>query len=148
MEASGRRASLSLHRPPCPPLSDASIACRAVVHHWMVADIFRDHGAAWRAANAGHISLNQFKVMGAIERCRTAALGGHVARCADCAMSTSPTTHAAIGTAQNVSRVPPKLGWQHVRLNCCLCGVFILSSRCPDRSPTSRTRTNARSIIC
>jgi hypothetical protein len=42
-------------------------------------DIFRDHGAAWRAANAGHISLNQFKVMSAIERCRTAALGGHVA---------------------------------------------------------------------
>jgi len=26
-----------------------------------VADIFRDHGAAWRAASAGHISLNQFK---------------------------------------------------------------------------------------
>jgi hypothetical protein len=50
-----------------------------------VADIFRDHGAAWRAANAGHISLNQFKVMSAIERCRTAALGGHFARCSDCA---------------------------------------------------------------
>ena len=28
-----------------------------------VADIFRDHGAVWRAVNAGHISLNQFKVM-------------------------------------------------------------------------------------
>ena len=50
-----------------------------------VADIFRDHGAAWRAANKGHISLNQFKVMSAIERCRTSALGGHVARCEDCA---------------------------------------------------------------
>jgi len=50
-----------------------------------VADIFRAHGAAWRAANKGHISLNQMKVMSAIERCRTAALGGHVARCADCA---------------------------------------------------------------
>ena len=50
-----------------------------------VADIFRAHGAAWRAANAGHINLNQFKVMSAVERCRTAALGGHVARCADCA---------------------------------------------------------------
>ncbi len=49
-----------------------------------VADIFRDHGAAWRGANAGHISLNQLKVMSAIERCRTAALGGHVARCEDC----------------------------------------------------------------
>jgi hypothetical protein len=72
-----------------------------------VADIFRavtpqacfQHDCAvWRAANApshrlqandcramGHISLNQFKVMSAIERCRTAALGGHVARCTDCA---------------------------------------------------------------
>ena len=46
-----------------------------------VADIFRDHGPAWRAANAGHVSLDQMKVMSAIERCRTAALGGHVARC-------------------------------------------------------------------
>ncbi len=46
-----------------------------------VADIFRDHGPAWRAANAGHISLAQMGVMSAIERCRTAALGGHVARC-------------------------------------------------------------------
>jgi hypothetical protein len=50
-----------------------------------VADIFRDHGAAWRAANAGHVSLGQLKVMSAIERCRTAALGGHVACCQKCA---------------------------------------------------------------
>ena len=50
-----------------------------------VADIFRDHGAAWRFANAGHVSLDQLKVMSAIERCRTAALGGHVARCEDAA---------------------------------------------------------------
>ena len=49
-----------------------------------VADIFRDHGAAWRHANVGHVSLDQMKVMSAIERCRTAALGGHVARCEDC----------------------------------------------------------------
>ena len=49
-----------------------------------VADIFRDHGAAWRDANRGHVSLGQLKVMSAIERCRTAALGGHVARCEDC----------------------------------------------------------------
>ena len=50
-----------------------------------VADILRDHGAAWRRANAGHVSLDQIKVMSAIERCRTVALGGHVARCEDCA---------------------------------------------------------------
>jgi hypothetical protein len=53
-----------------------------------VADIFRDHGAAWRAANAGHVSLGQLQVMRAIERCRTVALGGHVARCEDCAHTT------------------------------------------------------------
>jgi hypothetical protein len=35
----------------------------------------------WRQANAGHVSLGQMKVMSAIERCRTAALGGHVGRC-------------------------------------------------------------------
>jgi hypothetical protein len=46
-----------------------------------VADILRDHGAAWRRTNAGHVSLGQLKVMSAIERCRMAALGGHVARC-------------------------------------------------------------------
>jgi hypothetical protein len=44
-----------------------------------VADIFRGHGPAWRRANAGHVSLGQLKVMSAIENCRTAALGGHVA---------------------------------------------------------------------
>jgi hypothetical protein len=53
-----------------------------------VADIFRDHGAAWREANRGHVSLAQMKVMSAIESCRTAALGGHVARCEDCAHTT------------------------------------------------------------
>jgi hypothetical protein len=46
-----------------------------------VADIFRDHGPAWRDANRGHVSLDQLKVMSAIESCRTAALGGHVTRC-------------------------------------------------------------------
>ncbi|MGZ3352291.1 MAG: IS91 family transposase [Xanthobacteraceae bacterium] len=56
---------------------------------WLeVADIFRVRGAAWRQANAGHVSLGQLKVMSAIERCRTAALGGHVARCQDCAYTT------------------------------------------------------------
>ncbi len=62
-----------------------------------VADIFRAHGPAWRTANAGHVSLAQLKVMSAtrlrearfggrrkVERCRTAALGGHVAACQGC----------------------------------------------------------------
>jgi hypothetical protein len=49
-----------------------------------IADIFRRHGPAWRAAHAGHVSLAQLKVMSAIETCRTAALGGHIEGCEDC----------------------------------------------------------------
>lgn len=49
-----------------------------------VADIFRAHGATYRRDHAGHLNLPQLKVMSAIETCRTAALGGHVAACTKC----------------------------------------------------------------
>lgn len=49
-----------------------------------VADIFRAHGPAYRREHAGHLNLPQLKVMSAIENCRTAALGGHVAACTKC----------------------------------------------------------------
>jgi hypothetical protein len=52
-----------------------------------VADVFHRHGADWRQANAGHVSLDQLKVMSAIEQCRSAALGGHVERCEECGHS-------------------------------------------------------------
>jgi hypothetical protein len=49
-----------------------------------VADIFRIHGPAWRAAQRGHLSLGQLKVMSATLQCRSAALGGHVLHCGGC----------------------------------------------------------------
>jgi hypothetical protein len=49
-----------------------------------VADIFRRHGATYRADQAGSLTVGQRRVMAAIETCRTAALGGHVDRCEDC----------------------------------------------------------------
>src|SRR5215470_14954901 len=61
-----------------------------------VADIFRACGPAWRRAQAGHLSLGQLKVMSAIERCRTAPLGGHVARCEKC-----DHTHIAYNSCRN-----------------------------------------------
>jgi hypothetical protein len=69
-----------------------------------VADIFRRHGEAWRAANAGHVSPAQRRVMTAIEICRTAALGGHVERCEDCAH-----TRIAYNSCRN--RHCPKCQW-------------------------------------
>src|SRR5450759_1893899 len=79
-----------------------------------IADIFRDHGAAWRKANAGHVSLGQLKVMSAIESCRTAALGGHVMRCEHC-------SHTAIAYNSCRNRHCPKcqgsqaLAWMEER---------------------------------
>jgi len=61
-----------------------------------VADIFRAHGPVWRRANVGHLSLGQLKVMSAIEHCRTAALGGHVAACEKCGH-----THIAYNSCRN-----------------------------------------------
>ena len=49
-----------------------------------VADIFRGYGRDWRATQQGHLSLNQLKVMSAIERCRSAPLGGHKLHCPHC----------------------------------------------------------------
>src|SRR4249919_1609539 len=49
-----------------------------------VADIFRRHGDAFRAAQGNRLSQAQRRVMAAIEACRTAVLGGHVEQCEDC----------------------------------------------------------------
>ena len=48
-----------------------------------VAEVFRRHGEANRQAHAAHLGRVERRVMGAIETCRTAALGGHVEHCAD-----------------------------------------------------------------
>jgi Transposase zinc-binding domain/Putative transposase len=47
-----------------------------------LADIFRQHGPAYRAAHA--LPRQQLRVMRAIEVCRTAVLGGHVESCSQC----------------------------------------------------------------
>lgn len=52
-----------------------------------VADIFRRHGHAYRLTHDGHLGRVERRVMSAIELCRTAALGGHVEACDDCAHS-------------------------------------------------------------
>ena len=51
-----------------------------------VADIFRRHGESYRRVHADHLGRTERRVMGAIEACRTAALGGHVERCAECGL--------------------------------------------------------------
>ena len=66
-----------------------------------VADVFREHGPTWRKANVGHVSLEQLKVMSAIENCRTATLGGHVMRCDDCAHTLIAYNSCLMGKFRN-----------------------------------------------
>jgi hypothetical protein len=49
-----------------------------------VADIFLRYGAAYRDRHGASLSVAQRRVMSAIEKCRTAALGGHLERCDEC----------------------------------------------------------------
>ena len=49
-----------------------------------VADIFRQIGPAYREQHADSLSRGQRRAMTDIERCRTAALGGHLEQCDAC----------------------------------------------------------------
>ena len=51
-----------------------------------VADIFAAKATHTGEVHAGHLGRTERRVMGAIEACRTAALGGHVERCAECGL--------------------------------------------------------------
>ncbi len=83
-----------------------------------VADVFRAHGAAWRKANEGHMSLAQLKVMSAIESCRTLALGGHVERCEDCAHTRIAYNSCLMGKIRNGESMGVDIGFRGFRGLC------------------------------
>src|SRR2546425_7000580 len=49
-----------------------------------VAEVFRRYGDVYRDEVGSSLSTAQRRVMSAIERCRTAALGGHLEQCDQC----------------------------------------------------------------
>ena len=53
-----------------------------------VADIVRTHGPQFLERNRAWLSYHQTRVLRAIQRCRTAALGGHLDTCSRCGHST------------------------------------------------------------
>jgi hypothetical protein len=52
-----------------------------------VADLLHIHGDRFVAANRSWLSYQQLKVLRAIQRCRTPALGGHLDQCSGCGHS-------------------------------------------------------------
>jgi predicted Zn-ribbon and HTH transcriptional regulator len=61
------------------PASQRLVAARRGVE---LADIFRAHGESYRRAHP--LPVSHLKVMQAVERCRTVALGGHLEQCDSC----------------------------------------------------------------
>src|SRR3954454_759421 len=106
-----------------------------------VADIFRDHGAAWRSANAGHVSLDQLKVMSAIERCRTVALGGHVERCEKCSYTVIVYNSCRNRHCPKCQGAAAQDWLPSARPNSCRCRISTWYSPCRLRSRISPIRT-------
>jgi hypothetical protein len=61
-----------------------------------VADVFRRHGEAYRHDRDGHLGRVERRTMSAIEKCRTAELGGHVQGCRACGL-----IHIAYNSCRN-----------------------------------------------
>ncbi len=93
-----------------------------------VADVFRFYGAQYKAKQRGHLSLNQLKVMSAIERCRTAQLGGHELHCNKCetdliaynSCRNRPCREAIVLSA---SRQQLSVGSRLAKHNCCQLSI-------------------------
>src|SRR5262245_10007108 len=64
------------------PTTAAEVGTALQRPRFEVADVVRKYGATFRATH--HVSHEQEKVLRAIKRCRTAALGGHVEACERC----------------------------------------------------------------
>ena len=81
-----------------------------------VADIFRAYGEAYRTTH--RLSGQQLRVMQAIETCRTAALGGHLAQCDRVAPRSCGTTRVAIATVPSAKPWRRCAGWRRVAPSC------------------------------
>jgi len=114
--------------------------CR--VHRWR-SRISSAATARHAPGHAGHISLGQLKVMSAIESCRTAALGGHVARCEEWPTAKSRTIVAAIGTARSARARRQRTGWRRARPICCRCRTNHVVFTLPATIAESPSRTKA-----
>jgi hypothetical protein len=77
-----------------------------------VADLIRAAGAALIKRNRQWIRWSHVKVLLAIARCRTAALGGHIDECTRCGHRATISYNSCIMESSFYWRVRP--GWSHV----------------------------------
>ncbi len=83
-----------------------------------VADIIRQHGKDFIESNRSWLSWQQLKVLRAIERCRTAALGGHLDRCSRCGHRAISYNSCRNRIVRSASLTPATAGWPSGKRNC------------------------------
>src|ERR1700746_1985430 len=110
-----------------------------------VADLVRAAGDAFIERSRKWITWKHVKVLLAIARYRTAALGGHLDECTRCDIAPSPPTRAAIGTVQSVRQGLATAGWKSVAGNFFRPLMCMWSSRYLVIWPPWRCRTRRSS---
>ena len=78
-----------------------------------MADIIRVQGDRFLDRYRSSFDYQQLKAFRAIQRCRTAALGGHRDACPRCGYRPAPTTRVAIATVPSVRHKRANAGWRH-----------------------------------
>ena len=89
-----------------------------------VADIRRTQGDRFLDRYGSSFSYQQLKAFRAIQRCRTAALGGHLDACLRAVTRPSPTTPAETGTAPSARRRRASVGSRHGNASCLETNYF------------------------
>lgn len=96
-----------------------------------VADMICTAGKSFVEKNRSRLTWQHLRVLRAIERCRTAALGGHLDQCSRCgyqAISYNSCRNPHGAKCQTNARVTS--GSPPVKRNCLLGPMCTLSSRC------------------
>ena len=105
-----------------------------------VADVFRRYGSAYRQQHATSLSRGQRRVMSAIERCRNAALGGHLSSVTPAVTNVPPTIAAATAIVQSASPWRAPSGSKTAKPNSFRPHTSTWSSPCRKRLPPSPIR--------
>jgi len=95
-----------------------------------IADIIRKADAQIASRHRESLTWPQVKVLNAILRCRTAALGGHSDQCRDCGYQAISYNSCRNRHSRNARPAPVINGWRLASANCCRLTITIWSSAC------------------
>src|SRR5271157_3688308 len=113
-----------------------------------MADIVRCAGQSFLDRSRRWMNWQHQKVLLAIARCRTAALGGHRDQCSHCGHSVISYNSCRNRHCPNARAMPATAGCRHVSASCCPPPMCMSFSLCRGNWHPSPCRTSRSSTIC